>query len=180
MDAHISRKMENGWRFQSLISRKPCIRIGWNCLGKLLSPICISPWNRFWNGWMDMEKMQKWLMVMEADSLETVHRNCMKLLRHVFIDLVQSHIKRFVKWMHGSQVMAKTNSALWIFASRHFACVCIVWQNEFWLWCRYGDDGGGVERVQDASKQLRKLPCLPNHFFWNPWLVSLNFYRKFL
>jgi len=71
-----------------------------------------------------MEKMQKWLMVMEADFLETVHRNFMKLLRHVVIKLVQFPIKRFFKWMHGFQVMAKTNSALCVFASRHFA---------FWL-----------------------------------------------
>lgn len=69
--------------------------------------------------------MKKWLMVMEADFLETVHQNCMKLLRHVVIDLVQSPIKRFVKRMHGFQVMAKTNLVLWIFASRLFACACM-------------------------------------------------------
>ena len=68
-----------------------------------------------------MEKMQKWLMVMEADFLETVHRNGMKLLRHVFITLVHFPIKRFFKWMYGFQVMAKTNSVLCVFASRHFA-----------------------------------------------------------
>lgn len=72
-----------------------------------------------------MEKIQKWLMVMEANSLETMHQNGMKLLRHVFITLVQFPIKRFVKWMHGYQVMAKTNFVLWIFASRHFACGCM-------------------------------------------------------
>ena len=71
-----------------------------------------------------MEKMQKWLMVMEADFLETVHRNYMKLLRHVVIDLVQSPIKNFVKWMHGSQVMAKTNSALCVFGFKAF-CMCL-------------------------------------------------------
>ena len=47
MDARISRKMENGWRFQRSISQKPCIGIGWNSLGRLLSPTRISPWNRF-------------------------------------------------------------------------------------------------------------------------------------
>ena len=73
-----------------------------------------------------MEKMQKWLMVMEADFLETVHRNCMKLLRHVVIDLVQSPIKWFFKWMHGSQVMAKQIMLYVFLASRHFACVCMV------------------------------------------------------
>lgn len=73
-----------------------------------------------------MDKMQKWLMVMEADFLETVHRNWLKLLKHVTITLVQFSIKRFVKWMHGFQVMAKTKFVLWIFASRHFACVCMV------------------------------------------------------
>ena len=71
-----------------------------------------------------MEKMQKWLMVMEADFLETVHRNCMKLLRHVVIDLAQSPIKWFVKWMHGSQVMAKTNYALCVFGFKAF-CMCL-------------------------------------------------------
>ena len=80
-----------------------------------------------------MEKMQKWLMVMEADFLETVHRNCMKLLRHVVINLVQFPIKRFVKWMHGFQVMAKTNFVLGIFASRPFACVCMEGKTELGL-----------------------------------------------
>jgi len=32
-----------------------------------------------------MEKMQKWLMVMEADFLETMHWNWLKLLKHVAI-----------------------------------------------------------------------------------------------
>ena len=63
---------------------------------------------------------------MEADFLETMHRNGMNLLRHVFITLIQFPIKRFVKWMHGFQVMAKTNLALGIFASRLFACACMV------------------------------------------------------
>ena len=51
--------------------------------------------------------MQKWLMVMEADSLETVHQNGMKLLEHVAITLVQFPINWFFKWMHGFHVMAK-------------------------------------------------------------------------
>ena len=83
---------------------------------------------------------------MEADSLETVHQNCMKLLRHVVITLIQFPIKWFVKWMHGFQVMEKTNFVLWIFASRHFACVCMEGKTELGLRCRYGDDGGGVGR----------------------------------
>lgn len=72
-----------------------------------------------------MDKMQKWLMVMEADSLETVHWNWLKLLKHVAIGLVQFPIKWFFKWMHGFQVVAKTNLALRIFASRLFACACM-------------------------------------------------------
>ena len=68
-----------------------------------------------------MEKMKKWLKVMEDDFLETVHRNWLKLLRHVSITLVQFPIKRFFKLMHGFQVRAKRNSVLGIFASRHFA-----------------------------------------------------------
>ena len=80
-----------------------------------------------------MEKMQKWLMVMEVDFLETVHRNRLKLLKHVAITLVQFPIKWFVKWMHGFQVMAKTNFVLWIFASRHFACVCMEGKTELGL-----------------------------------------------
>ena len=56
-----------------------------------------------------MEKMRKWLMVMEADSLETVHQKWLKLLKHAAITFVQFPIKWFVKWMHGFEVMAKTN-----------------------------------------------------------------------
>ena len=77
---------------------------------------------------MDMEKLQKWLMEMEANFLETVHRNWLKILRHV-----QFHIKRFFKWMHGFQVMAKTNFVLGIFASRHFAFLLHGMKNELGL-----------------------------------------------
>jgi len=77
--------------------------------------------------------MQKWLMVMEADFLETVHQNSLKLLRHVAITLVQFPIKWFFKWMHGFQVREKTNSVLGIFASRHFAFLLHGMKNEFGL-----------------------------------------------
>jgi len=77
--------------------------------------------------------MQKWLMVMEADFLETVHRNWLKLLTHVAISLVQFPIKRFFKWMHGFQVRAKTNSALGIFSSKHFANYCMERKTELGL-----------------------------------------------
>ena len=80
-----------------------------------------------------MEKMKKWLMVMEANFLETVHRNWLKLLRHVSITLVQFPIKRFFKWMHGFQVRAKTNSVLGIFASRHFVILLHGMKNELGL-----------------------------------------------
>ena len=80
-----------------------------------------------------MEKMQKWLMVMEADFLKNMHRNCMKLLRHVVINLVQFPIKRFVKWMHGFQVMAKSNFVLCIFSSKHFASFCMERKTELGL-----------------------------------------------
>jgi len=80
-----------------------------------------------------MEKTQQWLMVMEADFLETVHRNWLKLLKPVAITLVQFPIKWFVKWMHGFQVMAKTNSVLGIFASRLFANVCMEGKTELGL-----------------------------------------------
>ena len=75
----------------------------------------------FLNGWTDMEKMEKWLKVTEADFLETVHWNWLKLLGHVAIIPIQFPIKWFFKWMHGFQVRAKTNSVLCIFASRHSA-----------------------------------------------------------
>ena len=77
--------------------------------------------------------MQKWLMVMEVDSLETMHLNWLKLLKHVAITLVQFPIKRFVKWMHGFQVMEKTNFVLCLFASRLFANFCMVTKNELGL-----------------------------------------------
>jgi len=80
-----------------------------------------------------MEKMQKWLMVMEADFLEIVHQNWLKLLRHVSITLLQFPIKRFFKWMHGFQVRAKTNSVLGIFASRHYAVLLHGKKNELGL-----------------------------------------------
>lgn len=48
MDARILRKIQNGWRWQRLISQKPCTEIGWNCLGRF---------NRFLNRCMDVEKM---------------------------------------------------------------------------------------------------------------------------
>jgi len=96
-----------------------------------------------------MEKIQKWLMVMEADFLETMQRNWLKLLEHGVITLVQFPIKRFVKWMHGFQVMAKTNFVLCLFASRLFANFCMVTKNELGLCCRYGDDGGGVGRLHE-------------------------------
>jgi len=54
-----------------------------------------------------MEKMKKWLKVMEAGFLETVHRNWLKLLGHVSIIPVQFPVKRFFKWMHGFQVREK-------------------------------------------------------------------------
>ena len=56
-----------------------------------------------------MEKMQKRLKVMEADFLETVHWNWLKLLGHVAIIPIQLPIKQFFKWMHGFQVREKTN-----------------------------------------------------------------------
>ena len=80
-----------------------------------------------------MEKMQKWLMVMEADFLETVHRNGLKLLGHVAIIPIQFLVKRFIKWMHGFQVRAKTNFVLGIFASRHFAVMLHRKKNELGL-----------------------------------------------
>ena len=80
-----------------------------------------------------MEKMQKWLMVMEADFLETVHRNGMKLLEHVAILPIQFLVKQLFKWMHGFQVMAKTNFVLCIFASRLFAILMHGMTNELGL-----------------------------------------------
>ena len=62
-----------------------------------------------------MEKMQKWLMVMEVDSLETVHRNGMKLLEHVSILPMQFPVKQLFKWMHGFQVMEKKKILLYVF-----------------------------------------------------------------
>ena len=80
-----------------------------------------------------MEKMQKWLMVMEDDFLETVHRNGMKLLEHVAILPIQFFVKPFFKWMHGFHVRVKTNFVLGIFASRHFAFLSHDMKNEFGL-----------------------------------------------
>lgn len=180
MDAQILRKMENSWRFQRSISQKPCIEISWNCLGRLLSLMCISPWNMFWNGRTDMEKMKKWLMVMEANFLETVHQNWLKLLRHVAITPVQFPIKRFFKWMHGFQVMEETNSILCVFSSRHFAVLLHGKKIELGLWCRHGDDGGGVWKVQEDSWTVAEATMFAKPTFWNPCLASYNFYRNFL
>lgn len=72
-----------------------------------------------------MEKMKKWLMVMEADLLETVHRNWLKLLKHVAITLVQFPLNWFVKWMHGFQVMAKTNFVPCVFFFKAFCKFCM-------------------------------------------------------
>ena len=132
MDAQISRKMENGWRFQRSISRKPCIGIGWNYLGRLLSPICIFP------------------------------------------------VKQFFKWMHGFQVRAKTNSVLGIFALRHSAVLLHGRKSELGLWCRYGDDGGGVWRLQEDFWTLEEATMFAKPPFWNPFLASYNFYKNFL
>jgi len=67
-----------------------------------------------------MEKMQKWLKVMEASFLETVHRNGLKLLGRIAIISIQFPIKQILKWMHGFQVRAKTNSVLCIFFFKAF------------------------------------------------------------
>jgi len=67
-----------------------------------------------------MEKMQKWLKVMEASFLETVYQNWLKLLRHVSIIPVQFPMKWFFKWMHCFQVRAKTNYVLCIFFFKAF------------------------------------------------------------
>jgi len=75
---------------------------------------------------MDMEKMQKWLTVMEADFLETVHRNWLKLLKHVAIIPLQLPVKRFCKWMHGFQVMGKTNFSTRYFCFKAF-CNFVSW-----------------------------------------------------
>lgn len=72
MDARISRKTKNGWRWWRPISWKPCTGIFWNHWGMLPSSICISSWNSFSNGCTDIEKMQKWLKVTEANFLVTV------------------------------------------------------------------------------------------------------------
>jgi len=74
---------------------------------------------------MDMEKMQKWMKVMEVDFLETVHQNGLKFLRRVSIVPIQFLVKYIFKWMHGFQVRAKTNSVLCIFSSKHFASFCM-------------------------------------------------------
>jgi len=64
--------------------------------------------------------------VMEVDFLETMHRNWLKLLRHVTIILVQLPIKRFCNWMHGFQVMEKTNFSTRYFCFKAF-CSFIAW-----------------------------------------------------
>lgn len=51
--------------------------------------------------------MQKWLKVLEANFLVTVHWNLLKLLEHVTIIYMQLPLKQLGKWMHGFQVMEK-------------------------------------------------------------------------
>jgi len=58
---------------------------------------------------MDIEKMQKSLKVMEINFLETMHWNSLKLLEHVTIIHMHLPVKHLGQWMHGCQVMEKTN-----------------------------------------------------------------------
>ena len=58
---------------------------------------------------MDIEKMQKWLKVMVANFLVTVHWNLLKLIEHVTIIHMHPPLKQLGKSMHGFQVMEKTN-----------------------------------------------------------------------
>ena len=62
MDARISRKMETCWIFQRSISRKPCIRIGWNCSDMFSSPFYNSPQNGLSNGCMVFKLWQKQIL----------------------------------------------------------------------------------------------------------------------
>ena len=96
----------------------------------------------------NLKKLHEWMEWWEVDFLETMHRNWLKLLRHVSITPIWFPIKWFFKWMHGFQVRAKTNYVLGIFALRHSAVLLHGTKNELGLWCRYGDDGGGVWRLQ--------------------------------
>ena len=77
--------------------------------------------------------------------------------------------------MHGFQVMAKTNFVLSVFASRHFACVCMEGKTELGLWCRYGDDGGGVGRLHEGFWTLEEATMFANHF-----LKSMSSFPQFL
>jgi hypothetical protein len=49
---------------------------------------------------MNLKKNKKWLKLMEADFLETVHWNLLKLLEHVTIIYMHRSIKQICKWMH--------------------------------------------------------------------------------
>ena len=117
MDAWISRKTKNGWRWWRPISWKPCTRICWNCLCMLPSSICISPWSKFLNGCTDIEKMKKCLKVMEANFLETMHWNFLKLIKHVTIIHMHLPLKHLSKWMLVFKLWKKWISALCIFVS---------------------------------------------------------------
>ena len=67
-----------------------------------------------------MEKMQKWLKVMEVDFLETVHWNWLKLLGNVDIIPIQLPIEQFFIWMYGFQVREKTNFCSMYFCFKAF------------------------------------------------------------
>jgi len=62
-----------------------------------------------------MEKMKKWLKVMEVDFLETMHWNWLKLLGNVAIIPIQLPIKEFFKWMHDFQAREKNIFVLYVF-----------------------------------------------------------------
>jgi len=51
--------------------------------------------------------MQKWLKVMGANFLETLHWNLLKLLKHVTIIHMRPTLKQIGKWIHGFDVIAK-------------------------------------------------------------------------
>ena len=69
------------------------------------------------NGFMGIEKMQKWMKVVEANFLETVDWNLLKFLEHLAIIHMHLPLKQLGKWMHGFQVMEKTKFSLCIFIS---------------------------------------------------------------
>jgi len=58
---------------------------------------------------MAIQKIKKWLKVMQVDFMETVHWNLLKLLEHVTIIHVHLPLKWIDKWMHGFQFMERTN-----------------------------------------------------------------------